>query len=428
MNTARKKWWLPHREKHGLPLYIQPGWPGRGGEMASFVLDMAHTEQIKFGTMQGYVWCVQVDHIHQFGASGDPLDGVADWGKFMSALEVQSFVNSSVEPRRMMPFMMLVNTLLCLDSSVRLEAGLGCMMLMMYYTMSRSESPLPKTANSFDSTKHIRRCDVRLLNSMYVEWGLGSIKQDQRSKRSNRDPDKRDWKPCGECDGVLSMRNWFDAYEELSNWSDGQQPFFYDDNGKPLTYTFMLNFMRSCMARCDGVSQADADLYGFHGLRVLGYNCWRAAEGEDVAALQGGWGSLAHRLYGRQMLMKILGMAEKGAHYAAANALAPMPLDDALPPQTVTTPVAVPNVVQPSRPGPSDTSVPSSSATPVSDDGWNGLPADAVEEMRTPKGRAYKVWKWNLNVFASKSKVRKAYLKSNFVLALQKMGYGMRSR
>ena len=211
------------------------------------------------------------------------------------------------------------------------------MMLMMYYTMSRSESPLPKTANSFDSTKHIRRRDVRLLNSMYVEWGLGSIKQDQRSKRSKRDPDKRDWKPCGECDGVLSMRNWFDAYEELSSWSDEQQPFFYDDNGKPLTYSFMLNFMRSCMARCDGVSQADADLYGFHGIRVLGYNCWRAAEGEDVAALQGGWGSLAHRLYGRQMLMKILGMAEKGAHYAAANALAPMPLDGALPPQAVTT-------------------------------------------------------------------------------------------
>jgi len=182
------------------------------------------------------------------------------------------------------------------------------------------------------------------------------------------------------------------------------------------------------MARCDGVSQADADLYGFHGLRVLGYNCWRAAEGEDVAALQGGWGSLAHRLYGRQMLMKILGMAEKGAHYAAANALAPMPLDGALPPQAVTTPVAVPNVVQPSRPGPSATSVPSSSATPVSDDGWNGLPEDAVEELRTPKGRAYKVWKWNLNVFPSKGTVRKAYLKSSFVLALKEMGYGMRSR
>ena len=48
-------------------------------------------------------------------------------------------------------------------------------MLMMYYTMSRSETPLPKSANSFDRAKHVRRKDVRLLFNQYVEWGFGSI-------------------------------------------------------------------------------------------------------------------------------------------------------------------------------------------------------------------------------------------------------------
>ena len=398
--------------------------------MASFVLDMAHSGHLKFGTMQGYTWSVQADHVNQFGAASDPLDGVADWGRFMQALEVQSFVDSSVEPRRMLPFMLLVNTLLKLNSGIRMEAALGCLMCMMYYTMSRSESPLPKSANSFDNQKHLRRCDVRLLFNQYVEWGLGSIKQDTRSRRTMQDPDRRDWKPCGECSGVLSMRYWFDAYASLSAWSNNQQPFFYGDDGKCLTYGSMLSFMRRCMTRCNGVTQPMADMYGFHGLRVLGYNCWRAAEGEDIAALQGGWGSLAHRIYGRDDLNKILGMAQKGAHYAASHALAPMPLDDT-PPQDAVAPspaaldklpsVTVSSTGKSSGPGPSSVS------DSTSDSNWNGLPDDAVIEVREAPAKSYKIFHWNNDRFKSWKRLRAAYLESSFISTLRSMGYGMRS-
>ena len=78
-------------------------------------------------------------------------------------------------------------------------------------------------------------------------------------------------------------------------------------------------------------SSSVAIFFGFHGLRVLGYNCWRAASGEEVAVLQGGWGSVAHRAYARDELTKILGMAKIGVMYAASNALIPMPLDVGLP-------------------------------------------------------------------------------------------------
>ena len=431
IKTVRNLWWLPHRDKHNLSEFITPGDINRGGEMGSFVLEMAHSERLKFGTMQGYVWCAQIMHIHEFGAAGDPLDGVADWSRFMSALEVQAFVDSTVEPRLMIPFMLLVRTLRALDPSNRTDSALGCLMCMMYYTMSRSESPLPKSATSFSQTKHVRRCDVRLLFDQYVEWGLGSIKQDQRSKRTRKDPDHRDWKPCGECTGVLSMNYWFNAYVNLSSWKKDTDPFFYGNNGNALTYPFMLNYMRVCMTRVEGVTWAMAVLYGFHGLRVLGYNCWRAAEGEDIAILQGGWGSLAHRVYGRQDLAKILGMAQKGAYYAASNALAPMPLDGALPPNVIAPSPAALSPVPPVQtlvtPSPVVPAPAVSSSAPAGADSsfW---PADAVEVLRTATARDYKVFRWNSKTYTSRRSLSKAYKSSAFVQRLLSLGYGLRSQ
>ena len=328
IKTAWEKWWLPHRRFHNLPDFIVAGDVNRGGQMASFMLFQANSPRPnKFSTMQGYAWGVCAKHMNEGGASCNPLDGVGDWSRFMAALEVQAFVDSSVEPRLMIPFNVLLQTLLHLNTKNRLDAALGCIMCMCYYTMSRSESPLPKSVKTFDQNKHIRRQDVRLLFDQYVEWGLGSIKQDSGNKRSQRDPDKRDWKPCGEATGVLSMRYWYGVYASQSCWASGTSPFFYGSDGKCLTYSTMLAHMRECMARVPGISQETAVKYGFHGLRVLGYNCWRAAAGEEVAVLQGGWGSTAHRTYARDELMKILGMAQKGVSYAAQHALIPMPLD-----------------------------------------------------------------------------------------------------
>jgi hypothetical protein len=107
-------------------------------------------------------------------------------------------------------------------------------------------------------------------------------------------------------------------------------PFFVKEDGRHAVYQELLDGFREGMCRVEGITLAMALKLGLHGLRVLGYNCWRAASGEDVAALQGGWGSMAHRSYGRDTLASLLAVPQRAAAYAAANALPPMPLDEAM--------------------------------------------------------------------------------------------------
>lgn len=104
INTVVSKWWLPFVMLHSLAYTVIPaGSPSRGGVMASFALHMARAN-LKFGTIQGYVWAICEHHIQQNGVDADPLDNVQDWSRFMNALEVQSFVDASVEPHEMVPF------------------------------------------------------------------------------------------------------------------------------------------------------------------------------------------------------------------------------------------------------------------------------------------------------------------------------------
>ena len=340
IKTAVNKWWLPYIATLAVVFafdgdFIPVGHASRGAIMAGFAIYIASCR--KFGTAQSYVWAICEYHIQKLGIVGNPLDNVVDWARFMSALEVQSWVDSSVEPREMVPFLTMVRALKHLDRNDFESLALGVILLMMYYTMSRSETPVPKARtgqNGFNPNQHIRRCDVRLLEDKYVEWGFGSIKQDKRSKRARRDPTKREWKPVGLTTGILSMNMWLAEYitmgESLGFWPKGGQddsPFFLHSDGSFWTYGELLTAFRAAMMKIDGMTEEQVKKYGLHGLRVLGYNCWCAAEGEDVAKLQGGWGSDCHRQYGREMLEKILSFAQKGADYAAGNSLPHMPLD-----------------------------------------------------------------------------------------------------
>ena len=269
------------------------------------------------------------------GITHDPLDNVQDWSRFMNALEVQSWVDSTVEPHTMIPFDLFTQTLLRLRHDSHADVLLGLILVMMYHTMARSETPVPKTrtgAHNFDPDQHIRCRDVHILQvsstEQVVEWGFGSIKQDKKSKRSRKDPDKREWKPVGEATGVLSMLFWFKLYITfVGETRDPDTPFFVNADGRYAVYSELLDAMRAAMLRVPGVTEDMTRKYGLHGLRVLGYNCWRAAKGEDVAQLQGGWGSKAHRTYGRELLTEMLEVPQKAAAYAAIHSLPPMPLD-----------------------------------------------------------------------------------------------------
>ena len=306
--------------------------------MASFAMHLARNN-LKYGTVQGYIWALCEHHIQVGGIAADPLDNVLDWSRFMHALEVQSWVDSSVEPREMVPFAVFVRTLNCLDLNKHDDVLLGLILVFMFHTMSRSETPVPKTRHgqhNFDAQQHIRCRDVRLTtvgDDTFVEWGFGAIKQDKRSKRARRDPDGREWKPVGEVTGILSMKFWFTHYLTFVGKNrPPDAPFFIKENGEHAVYQELLDGFREAMLRVPELTSAYVLTLGLHGLRVLGYNCWRAANGEDVAALQGGWGSMAHRSYGRETLAELLTVPQRAAAYAAANSLPPMPLDQAMAP------------------------------------------------------------------------------------------------
>ena len=337
INTVVKKWWLPFVLLHALAYTTIPaGSVYRGGIMASFTLHLARNN-LKFGTIQGYVWALCEHHIQVGGIAADPLDNVLDWSRWMHALEVQAWVDSAVEPHEMVPFTVLIRTLRHLNLQVHDDVLLGLILVFMFHTMSRSETPVPKTRNGqhdFDGQQHIRCKDVRITtvgDQSFVEWGFGNIKQDKRSKRAQRDPDGREWKPVGEVTGILSMLFWYTQYLTfVGEDRPPDSPFFVKEDGRHAVYQELLDGFREGMCRVEGITLAMALKLGLHGLRVLGYNCWRAASGEDVAALQGGWGSMAHRSYGRDTLASLLAVPQRAAAYAAANALPPMPLDEAM--------------------------------------------------------------------------------------------------
>ena len=54
------------------------------------------------------MWAVCEYHIQRLGIIGNPLDNVVDWSRFMGALEVQAWVDSSVEPRQMVPYQLAI--------------------------------------------------------------------------------------------------------------------------------------------------------------------------------------------------------------------------------------------------------------------------------------------------------------------------------
>ena len=134
----------------------------------------------------------------------------------------------------------------------------------------------------------------------------------------------------GNATGCMNMRFWLELYCSMRPANDDlDTAFFVTSDGLPLLYHHLLNDMRLLFCKVQGITLEIAKRFGLHGLRVLGYNAGRAAMGEDVAALQGGWFSSCHQTYGRDTLNKILSMAQAASSRAAdlADPLPRMPLD-----------------------------------------------------------------------------------------------------
>ena len=199
--------WEPFATEHKLPSFIPNGHPDRGGIAASFAIHMAR-KKLSHGTIQNYIWGWEQHHINN--GYHTPLDNVQDWAKWMRSLEVQIFTPK--EPTEMVPFLLLTRSLIKVDHAIFWMVRTACAMLMLFYTMSRSEYPVPKThdgQHNFDDSQHCRQCDVRASKG-YVEFAFGTIKQDKLGKRLVGG--KRKWKPIGEASGIMSMAFWLALY------------------------------------------------------------------------------------------------------------------------------------------------------------------------------------------------------------------------
>ena len=95
------------------------------------------------------------------------------------------FYTHGTDRVEMVPFLLLTRSLIKVDHAIFWMVRTACAMLMLFYTMSRSEYPVPKThdgQHNFDDSQHCRQCDVRVSKG-YVEFAFGTIKQDRLGKR-----------------------------------------------------------------------------------------------------------------------------------------------------------------------------------------------------------------------------------------------------
>ena len=212
------------------------------------------------------------------------------------------------EPRKAVPLRIIKGALESVDMSSFEEVQTALLIVMMFFSFSRSESPCPKSftgGGSFDDTKHLRVCDVELRvhkGSVYLAIRLKSLKQDPRMERAEA-AGNADWVYLGVADGVFNILFWLKAFwgffpdDGSSTDRLPDSPFFRDFEGqRVLTYNNALESSRRLYAKV--VSIEEASTYGLHGLRVEAYNRARAHD-PLLAVAHGGWASVAHERYAR---------------------------------------------------------------------------------------------------------------------------------
>jgi len=265
-----------------------------------------------YNSITSYVWAVRVWHVLQHQA--DPVMGVMHWREFMQAMAVLCSVPN--EPREAMPRAVIEHLLDNVDWGDFVQVQMGLVVLVLYFTFSRTECALPKHftgAESFDPTQHWTRGDfkLRLMDGVYVLWvRFKAYKQDPRIERPEAvhatehlpfDPatekhQSRDWVPIGDVPGnqTFSIARWFMRFVELLGRAraDDDYMFFARDMARPYTYTAFISDLTTHLP--EGFKHLRP-----HGIRVEGYNNSLRGNGVDLTVAHGGWKSSGHSRYER---------------------------------------------------------------------------------------------------------------------------------
>ena len=300
--------------RHVWPRLIAADDPMRGGKLATFVSYLVHETTLKATSISNYVWglrqWLKLQHLP------DPIFGVVEWDDFMQAVDVVAWVAS--EPRKAVPFHVIRASLQAVDLSSFSEVQAALLVVILFFTFARSESPCPKSftgRGSFDPTKHLQVRDVEVRThegKTYVAVRLKAIKQDPRIERPQAAGGDDDWIFIGDVEGPLSILTWLSRFWAFFP-ADGSSPprpplspFFRDDEReRVLTYSNAQRDVRNLYSMV--APPEEVATYGLHGIRVEAYNRARAHD-PLLAVAQGGWASVAHTRYARFGMLEVLAL------------------------------------------------------------------------------------------------------------------------
>ena len=329
-NKALKYWDLVRIEE-GWDRIVATDDAMRACKMCVFVMYLVDRTKLAYETIRNYVWGIEAWHVAQRQAK--PTYGVLNWSEFMNAVEVLTFVTA--EPRRAVPIEILEQALLDVDMNSFHEVQMAFAVCLLLFDFNRSENPFATARTGpkgFDEAKHWQVKDVSFVplvrgarSIMALRTRQKALKQDPRVSR----PEARgneDFTYVGDApESIFSIVHWYRALMSFHRGTRAPEaPFFVTAAGGDIhmLYGQALEIFRRLLGRaCE-----EPELYGFHGLRVEGYNLSKKANGEDVTVAHGGWKSGSHKRYDRfDVIDDVLPMAARsvGAAVPGAAVLTP---------------------------------------------------------------------------------------------------------
>ena len=190
--------------------------PNRGGKLAAFVVYLVQETTIKATSIANYVWALRA--WFKFQRQPDPVLGVLEWDDFMQSVQVVAWVAS--EPHKPVPLWVIKSALDAVDLSSFVEVQAALLVVMLFFTFARSESPVPKSFSSFDTNKNLEVGDVGVRahfdrgtgeSVAYAAVRLKSIKQDPRMERPEASGNN-DEIYVGRAEGVFDIMLWLSRF------------------------------------------------------------------------------------------------------------------------------------------------------------------------------------------------------------------------
>ena len=316
INTALRSW-REFAASRGWPTVIETDDPLRGGKLAAWVTSLVALTTLVYASISKYVWglCTWMTLQHQ----ADPRVAVPEWRTFMAATKVLTFVPA--KPHDRWTVENLEKVLVILDPTKFEDIQLAVLLLLLFYTFARSETPLSKTRGGrdcFDPKEDLTWSDVRLRRDrstqyrQIVEVRFKKVKTDQRMERAEARGDG-DWRPVGAVDDPLwDLPTWYVRLLGFYGRKRGDsEPFFIDPSLCPANVTAGEVWMhrdaepseawlyRDALTASYAAQRAagvpDSELAAFHGLRVEGYNLSKRGNGVAITGAHGGWTSRSGR-------------------------------------------------------------------------------------------------------------------------------------